>query len=143
MILRRVVRHRLRHLRIIDQPLDHVIAPRQPEWLDRALQSLVEPCHRPFQPPPEEPAHRGKQEMRGKGDRREQQDQHKGPKRKFHGLRHARSLTLHAPRHNWNRAPSAGAKVATQKVPQRGELTRLHNSSLHPHDETKLPKRDS
>ena len=36
------------HLRIIDQPLDHVVAPRQFEGLNRPRQPLVQPRHRPL-----------------------------------------------------------------------------------------------
>ena len=96
----RVFLYRLADLRIIDQPLDHVVTPRQLEGLDRTLQPLVQPRHRAFQPSAKEPPHRWEQKMRGKCDRSKDHDQHKQPKRKFHGLRHRGTVPPNATTHN-------------------------------------------
>ena len=108
------------HLGIIDQPLDHVIAPRQLERLDGALQPRVQPRHRPLQPAPQKPPHRGKEKMTGKGDGRKPHQQHQRPERHLHGLSHDATKSgfwvfVNAPTH----------------MPQRSELT-AQPSCLYP-----------
>ena len=55
----RISRNFCGNLGIIDQPLDHVIAPRQFERLDRPLQTGIEPRHCPLEPAAKKPPHRG------------------------------------------------------------------------------------
>ncbi len=90
--------HGAQHGRIVDQPLDHVISPCELERLDGPFQPGIEPRHRPLQPAAKEPAHRGKQEMRGKGDGGERHQHDQGPERHFHDMSHARhSSRVRAP----------------------------------------------
>ena len=79
---------RERHLRVIDQPLDHVVAAGELERFDGPGQPGVEFRDRALEPLAEEPTHRGKQEVRGEGHGREGKNEHKRPERQFDHTRH-------------------------------------------------------
>jgi len=66
-------------LRVVDQALNHVIAPRQFEGLDRSLQPFVQPRDDPFHPVAKEPADRGKEKVRRECHRRESDQKHQRP----------------------------------------------------------------
>jgi len=88
----RVIDDRLTDLRVIDQPLDHIVPTRQLERFNRAGQPRVQLRDSFLQPSAKEPPDRGQQKMAERGHSREQQDHRKKPDGKFNRLRHRPTL---------------------------------------------------
>ena len=82
-VLARMFRDGFDHLRVIDKPLDHVLSAQQLEGLNRSGQTLIQTRHDLFGTPPQKPAHRREEEVRGKCHAGKGQDQNEQPNRKL------------------------------------------------------------
>mgnify|MGYP000226926599 CR=1 FL=1 len=99
-----VLLDRLGHFGVVDQPLDHVVAPRDLERFDGPREPLVQPRDRAFHPATKEPAHRRKQEVGRKGHGREGENEDQGPEGQFHRAVHVSVVPSGPARNNQNRA---------------------------------------
>jgi hypothetical protein len=77
---------------IIQQALDHVIAPRKFERFNRTFQLGIQLRNQSFRPAPKEPTNGREEKMRRKRYSREKHYQNKRPKGQHYGLRHEVTL---------------------------------------------------
>ena len=87
---------RLRHLGIVDQALDHVVAARELEGLYGPGEAPVQPRHGALHPAAEEPAHRRGEDLVERRDGGKGQHQQERPERDFNRACHGRSVSHQA-----------------------------------------------
>ena len=113
----RMIQNRAIDFGVIQQALDQIVTAGQFEWLDRRFQPFVQSRYHTFHTAAEEPTHRRKQKMRGKGHACKNNNQKKEPKRNRNRICHVGTLAV-------PEKPDKSLKDGTAfpKIPPKGEL---------------------